>query len=368
LGRRGVSRRRAGRLDPRPGAAGGRWAVRQEYRSVWGDPTTACGSFESSSSIAGDFDALDAPFQSDPEAMAVWNGMHFAYDYFTQFGQTDGDQDGVGAPCDPCDANASDHVDSDGDGVDDCHDQCPSGPNADSDSDGVWDCVDPCDADAPLPGDPDDEYGDADHDGRCNSTDNCLHVANPFQQNCNEIAELDEGEAILGDACDPVPCPSVFLSTSIDTSNPVKHYYCTEIPAPFCPLPSGTTAWELCGALDGVTLEVRPLKGHHETGAPTPPTLDVPTQAFFCQGSDGGINGGFDPICDQAMFDLTDAYATSAQCAFGCNDPETANDPFHRMQILGGDPNVPIATDYDHSFSDTAWTSACPRWSATPAG
>jgi hypothetical protein len=49
---------------------------------------------------------------------------------------------------------------------------------------------------------------DFDGDGWSNSNDNCIGIANGDQTNCNSDAEEDRQAAVLGDACDPVPCPN----------------------------------------------------------------------------------------------------------------------------------------------------------------
>lgn len=52
---------------------------------------------------------------------------------------------------------------------------------------------------------------DEDEDTVCDGIDNCLGVANPSQENCNLLAEAESAWGhgiILGDACDPAPCPA----------------------------------------------------------------------------------------------------------------------------------------------------------------
>lgn len=74
-------------------------------------------------------------------------------------------------------------IDSDGDGVPDTVDNCPSTPNpeqADNDADGVGDVCDP----------------DDDNDGVADQTDNC-----PINANADQLDKDFDG---LGDACDPV--------------------------------------------------------------------------------------------------------------------------------------------------------------------
>ena len=74
-------------------------------------------------------------------------------------------------------------TDTDGDGIEDSADNCPSVANADqadADGDGVGDACDP----------------DTDGDGVANASDNCPSVANPGQ--------LDTDGDGIGDACDPL--------------------------------------------------------------------------------------------------------------------------------------------------------------------
>ncbi|MBX3128058.1 MAG: hypothetical protein KF718_15145 [Polyangiaceae bacterium] len=51
--------------------------------------------------------------------------------------------------------------------------------------------------------------GDIDGDGVPDAIDNCVSVPNPDQANCNALAEQERHAQVLGDACDPVPCPEV---------------------------------------------------------------------------------------------------------------------------------------------------------------
>lgn len=54
---------------------------------------------------------------------------------------------------------------------------------------------------------------DVDNDGICSQAcpgrerDNCQRAYNPSQSNCNRLSEKARGLALVGDACDPVPCP-----------------------------------------------------------------------------------------------------------------------------------------------------------------
>jgi hypothetical protein len=84
-------------------------------------------------------------------------------------------------------------ADTDGDGVADINDNCPTVANndqLDSDGDGLGDACDIC---------PTDSMNDDDGDGVCGAVDNCRWIANPDQTN----SDTDQ----YGDACDN--CPTV---------------------------------------------------------------------------------------------------------------------------------------------------------------
>jgi hypothetical protein len=113
-------------------------------------------------------------------------------------------------------------IDQDGDHWIDEHDNCPFVANTDqvdSNDDGSGDaCLCPCDLDHDKDGDticgPSCVPG---QDRNCPSScgqptalakiDNCPSVWNFAQKNCNEFSEVTLNEAVLGDECDPVPCP-----------------------------------------------------------------------------------------------------------------------------------------------------------------
>jgi len=104
--------------------------------------------------------------------------------------QVDRDNDGKGNACDECDLVG----DSDGDGIDDCEDNCPEDANADqkdSDGDGEAFGGDVCD-DCPNDG------GDSDGDGFTSCEDNCPNVFNSGQD--------DEDNDGIGDECDTSEC------------------------------------------------------------------------------------------------------------------------------------------------------------------
>jgi Thrombospondin type 3 repeat len=126
---------------------------------------------------------------------------------------TDTDGDGIGDSCDNCpsvsnpnqrdcdldgegDACDGDTPDTDGDQVADACDNCPSDANPgqeDSDSDGIGNACDPCVG----PG------ADGDGDGICDAVDNC-----PIDPNAGQEDSDFDG---IGDACDPcVDDPSYY--------------------------------------------------------------------------------------------------------------------------------------------------------------
>lgn len=121
--------------------------------------------------------------------------------------QADTDGDGAGDACDPdidgdgipnaqdnCPYVHNDQLDSDGDGVGNECDNCPAEHNpdqADTDGDGAGDACDNC-PDVPNP-----EQADTDGDEVGQACDNCLTVYNPDQ--------ADDDEDDIGDACDPDP-------------------------------------------------------------------------------------------------------------------------------------------------------------------
>lgn len=122
------------------------------------------------------------------------------------------------------------HVDSDGDFIGDecealgCLDNC----SGDTDGDRIFDDCDNC-VNVPNPDQADCDgngVGDAcepdtDGDGIPNPCDNCAGHPNPAQANCNIEAETILGVAPVGDICDPVPCAETQLTVGSASTDPL---------------------------------------------------------------------------------------------------------------------------------------------------
>lgn len=140
--------------------------------------------------------------------------------------QGDADNDGVGNVCDIC-PNGDQTIDTDGDGVPDCADVCPlisDSLQVDTDGDGIGDACDNCphhinpsqvDTDGDGAGNPCDicpnenDQLDSDNDSIPDCLDDCPFDYDPLQ--------MDQDHDKVGDACDN--CPTVVNPNQKDRDN-----------------------------------------------------------------------------------------------------------------------------------------------------
>lgn len=115
---------------------------------------------------------------------------------------------------------------------------------------------------------------DSDEDGVGDACDNCPAAKNPLQGNCNLVAEKKQSTTILGDACDPVPCPDSYMGGR-EKSNE------TCVPNP--PGPGGQDTGLACTAAFArptiVTLPLAPF----DDPAQALPAADGETSFRYCQ-------------------------------------------------------------------------------------
>lgn len=252
--------------------------------------------------------------------------------------------------------------DQDKDGIltpDDLAPQCNTLYNLDSDGDGVVDDCDQC------PNDPfsvSDELGQGgDGDGVCGDIDNCPLHYNPTQSNCNEDAErVFSPEMVLGDACDPVPCPAVVADYNYSSG---KAHQCKKLSglfvSPLLPQP------------------YKPAPGEPKVPANWP-VYDVSTSAYFCV--DDPVKG-IDCMSDSAVSEAlagpancAPSYPGDSDCVVSLNNPwpipEVPSTWYHRIDIEESSSHV-VKLDYTHLPGEYTipltwnWEADRDRWLAT---
>ncbi|MBK8444493.1 MAG: thrombospondin type 3 repeat-containing protein [Sphingobacteriales bacterium] len=144
--------------------------------------------------------------------------------------QTDSDNDGIGDVCDNCPSlSNTNQTDSDNDGIGNVCDNCPSLSNTnqtDSDNDGIGDVCDNC------PSLSNTNQTDSDNDGIGDVCDNCPSLSNTNQtdsdndgignvcDNCPSLSNTNQTDSDndgIGDVCDN--CPSLSNTNQTDSDN-----------------------------------------------------------------------------------------------------------------------------------------------------
>ncbi|GMV38332.1 MAG: hypothetical protein AMXMBFR64_00480 [Myxococcales bacterium] len=244
----------------------------------------------------------------------------------------DMDGDGIPTAVDPAPTcNTQVHLDSDDDGVVDACDDCPDDPYSTSDQLGAG----------------------GDGDGVCGDRDNCPGVFNPDQSNCNADAERVYGYDVLGDACDPVPCPRVSL---VYDHQSVELYQCKAL-----------------SRVDVQPLVPQPVDlGADPVLPPDWKIYGVKTSAWFCADDPSGVADCFgDASIDEDWMytsSCAPSYPGSANCFPGNNnDPETAKDWFHRVDLVESTDHR-VSLDYVDLGNGApvplhwSWESDAQRW------
>lgn len=203
---------------------------------------------------------------------------------------------------------------------------------------------------------------DFDGDGIDNDFDNCISLSNSSQSNCNLRSELFHFPAggepiILGDRCDPVPCPAA--KPEVALSEECKLPLCGAVPSgslpqcpglatPFveCQSSNILAAWQLCGRHDRDELGLTPLRTYDIDGSGDSSTVNfVKTFGRACQpNEDLGI------ACNSEE-DITDDRLDDAPTA----DQELISHRFHRVTFSAGgptDPNASVQLSYQFFAPD----------------
>ncbi len=137
--------------------------------------------------------------------------------------------------------------------------------------------------------------GDTDGDGIPNAQDNCPYVRNTDQLNCNHDFEVANLQDVLGDACDPVPCPNpIVAGTLTPNANAPNCSFagppCLLFPQPTCApgcVPNGCSSCQCCGEFvqnEIVTTTIAPHQLTPATTTSSSTNVNVNlTQMRFCQ-------------------------------------------------------------------------------------
>lgn len=180
---------------------------------------------------------------------------------------------------------------------------------------------------------------DTDDDGRGDACDNCVRVAQDDpDRNCNVLAERARSEVQLGDACDSIPCPDIYVDRRRKVSE-------TCVPNP--PQPDGTSNGLACAAdYSREVLMTDPLPSRDVNGVP----MDVPevaTARRFCQSSEElGIDCLHPDNIRDNLLDVVEPPAASASA------------PWHRITLGGAMWAPPRGTDAILNYDATVAFSA----------
>ncbi len=201
---------------------------------------------------------------------------------------------------------------------------------------------------------------DADHDGTRNDKDNCPYSWNPEQENCNAQAEKVRNEEVLGDACDPVPCPST------ETPHRLNAVSCVPNPPP-------AQDTEACtGTREQNELIVRALGPHKRDGGSFRNRINsgtasfIPTDFRFCQN-----NPALGLLCDRE-----EVIADDQLDFFPSAEAETLSydHPWHRVTMQsyprGASQSWTYGSSAGYASYNTKWMygSDLPFWLGRPTG
>ncbi|MEO8800934.1 MAG: thrombospondin type 3 repeat-containing protein, partial [Polyangiaceae bacterium] len=189
---------------------------------------------------------------------------------------------------------------------------------------------------------------DVDDDGRPDALDNCPFAFNPNQENCNATAETVRGAAVLGDACDPVPCPATYAMHSVPGAPipPAADPDCTKNPVPEGAPPDQVTyactktAFNDQLVSDPVgsnAIDTNVRRGQ----AQVPTIVYASTSHRFCQ---NGPQFGID-CSNRTYVDDSHLHKPSSADAEKANSPDA---PWHRITT---GTSAPVGRDVQYSWA-----------------